>query len=266
MSEQALDHAAPARPHPLEPVRISVLGAARGAEVVSFGDDPGATWYTAELLTDPDSFALTAMLDAARARWKVPPHAAAALAFKGYAWAATLPVVAGWAVHQRVPILETARLRIGLADRLPYVRLDLSSLLVATLRTDPAAAEPGVVVAHRSATLLSYARGSLVAEHLAEVIEALHHATRVGHRLLWGTVAESVVTAASLLPSEHRPATARGLLHSFGAPLADLVELTDDRAGAQMRRRTCCLWFLAPESGGTYCSTCCVTPPPDARS
>jgi ferric iron reductase protein FhuF len=173
----------------------------------------------------------------------VGPHAAAALAFKGYAWAATLPVLLGWAQHQRVPVLDSDRLRIGIARRLPFVRLDLSAVQI-RLGDGPA--------------LAGAMRASLLSGHLADVIDALHAATRVGRRVLWGSVAESIAALMLRLPSAEPAAAAVDLLEYLGAPVADLVEITDGPDGPAVRRRTCCLWFTGETGRGTYCTTCCV--------
>lgn len=246
--------------HPLEPLHATVLSLAEGAPLLTLGapDDQAAVWYPASWIADVSGPALPRLLDDTAIRWGVGRHGAAALAFKGYAWAATLPVVAGWALHRRVPLLESARLRIGLSERLPHVRLDLSAVRVAVLPDDPVAAHPNAVPVSHSATLLESVRATLVMGHLAEVVAALHDATRVGSRLLWGSVAEAVAAAMLYLPFGDAARSARHLLGALGAPLAQLVDVQGGPSGPVVRRRTCCLWFTGESGRGEYCSSCCV--------
>ena len=249
------------RLHPLDRVLESVAEVAPGFAPASPGDDDAAVWYPGSWLTHPDGSALRALLDDAARRWDVGPHAAAALAFKGYAWAVTLPVLVGWARHRRVPVPETDRIRVGISSDMPYVRFDLADAAVAVLPDDPAAAHPAALVVRDPADLLGVAKAALVDDHLAAVVAALHGATRVGERLLWGTVAEAVAQPALLMPDgtvADRVATARMLLNSFGERVRDLVDLVEGPGGPRVRRRTCCLWFTAADGRGRYCASCCV--------
>jgi Ferric iron reductase FhuF-like transporter len=245
--------------HPLKPVHDTVLGVSQGAPLVTLGDDDGAIWYPATWLADSDGPVLAAVLDVAAQRWGLGRHAAAAIAFKGYAWAATLPVIAGLLQHRRVPVLESADLRVGIADRLPYVRFDLSAVPVAVLPDDPAATgHAGALAVSDSVALLAAARTAIVGGHLAEAITAMHDATRVGTRLLWGSVAEAVAFAALQMPSDDPARAARGMLAAIGGPLAGLVEVRDEAGGPAVQRRTCCLWFTGDAGRNELCSTCCI--------
>ena len=116
--------------HPLEPVRAAVLDVSHGAPLLTLGTDSAAAWYPGDWLADPASPALAGVLDTVAKRWGLGRHGAAAIAFKGYAWAATLPVLAGWLGHRRIPILDSGRLHVGVASDLPLVRFDLSRAVV----------------------------------------------------------------------------------------------------------------------------------------
>ena len=246
--------------HPLEPVRATVLGLSQGAPLVTLGsDDTDARWYPASWLADPDGPVLAGVLDVAARRWGLGQHAAAAIAFKGYAWTATLPVVAGLLQHRRVPMLESTDLRVGIADRLPYVRFDLKGVQVAVLPSDPGTrGHSGTVVVPDDDALLAAARAAILDGHLAEAVAAMHAATRVGTRLLWGSVAEAVAFAALLMPATNAAHVARELMDALGDPVAGLVEVRDEPDGPAIRRRTCCLWFTGEAGRNEYCSTCCV--------
>jgi Ferric iron reductase FhuF-like transporter len=249
--------------HPLHPVLASVASVASRAPLATLHPDDHAIWFPGASLTDPDGPAVERLLEDAARRWRLGPHAAAALAFKSYAWAATLPVVVGWVLHRRVPLLETANLRLGIADARPYVRFDLADATVAVLGDDPVAAHPSACAVDDSDALLGAARTALIHDHLAGVVGALHRATRVGERLLWGSVAESIAQSVLILPAgavADAADTARHLVGAFGGRLAELVEIVDDPARPRVRRRTCCLLFTGADGRGAYCASCCVTP------
>ena len=249
--------------HPLPPVLASVASVASRAPLATLHRDDHAVWFPGASLTDPDGPAVERLLEDAARRWRLGPHAAAALAFKGYAWAATLPVVVGWVLHRRVPLLETANLRLGIADALPYVRFDLADAAVAVLSEDPVASHPSACAVDDTDALLAAARTALIDDHLAGVISALHRATRVGERLLWGSVAESIAQSVLILPTgavADAADTARFLVDAFGSRLAELVEIVDEPAQPRVRRRTCCLLFTGADGRAAYCASCCVTP------
>lgn len=258
-----IDTLAGDRLHPLGAVLDAVAEVAPGFAPASLDGGDTAVWYSVSRLTDPDGSPLRALLHDAARRWGVGPHAAAALAFKGYAWAATLPVLVGWARHRRVPLPETDRIRVGISAKMPYVRFDLAGAAVAVLPDDPAAAHPAALVVRDPGGLLDAARAALVDDHLAAVVAALHGATRVGERLLWGTVAEAIAQPALLMADgtvADRFARARMLLDAFGDRVRDLVDVVEGPAEPRVRRRTCCLWFTAADGRGRYCASCCVVP------
>jgi hypothetical protein len=252
----------PSHPHPLTPVLASVAAVAQRAPLAELGTDDHATWYPAASMTDPDGPALTRLLADAARRWRLGPHAAAAMAFKGYAWSATLPVVIGWSLHRRVPLLEAARMRVGIAASLPYVRFDLGEADVAVLRDDTAAAHPSARAVADSRSLLAAAKATLIDDHLGDVIAAMHRATRVGERLLWGSVAEAIAQSVLILPvgTVADPAAAvRHVVDAFGSHVADLLDVVDDgHHRPTVRRRTCCLLFTGDNGRGSFCASCCV--------
>lgn len=216
------------------------LGVAPGLRAAGDG------WFpVAELAARPRE-RLGALIAETERRWEAPPHVAAALWWKNFSYWTTLPVVLGWALNRRVPVLtaETAVLSTPAAD--PGMLVALREPRVAT----GDARELGAVIA-----------GSLLRELHAPVIEALHALTRAGRRGLWGSVAEALVHplvtfAADLL--EDSGDGARTLLESVGGPVAGLIELP---ALPELRRRTCCLWVTL---GQGICPSCCVTEPADA--
>ncbi|MGH8776209.1 MAG: IucA/IucC family C-terminal-domain containing protein [Jiangellaceae bacterium] len=240
----------------------SVSELAHGAPLARLGPDADADWYPASWLANPDGGVLHDLIGAAARRWGVGPHAAAALAFKGYAWAVAVPVIVGWGLHRRVALPEIGTVRVGIASRLPYVRFDLTDTPVALLPDDPAAGHRQARVLDDPDSLLAAADAALLDDHLAAVVSAWHLATRVGERALWGSAAEAIVQPVLLLPfgsADQRAGAARRVLSAFGDRVRDLVDVVDAAGGPRVQRRTCCLWFTGGSGRGTYCVSCCVT-------
>lgn len=247
---------------PLAPVRHTVGELSHGAPVISDPSDTDATWYPGTWLTDRDGATLDGLIKYVADQWGGGRHAAAALAFKGYGYAAALPVVAGWLGHGVVPLLESESLRVGICDHLPHVRLDIGGVRTLTAdRRSGLGAEPDSpagssrVPATHSEQLTDAVRSSLLHGHLAGIIGALGAATRVGHRLLWGSLAESVAHIAMRIDGVDG---ARRALAVLGEPVAALVEISEYTTPT-IRRRTCCLWFATDTGRGQYCGSCPVT-------
>lgn len=249
------------QPNPLAPVHNTVSRLARGAPVVSNPSDTDATWYPGTWLTDPNGSTLPGLLKYISDAWGGGRHVAAALAFKGYGYAAALPVVAGWLGHGVVPLLESENLRVGISDRLPYVRFDISAVRTVTATRASAPAPPPTPGTDATApgpdALAPTARSSLLHGHLAEIVDALSTNTRVGRRLLWGSLAESIAHIAIQLDGTDG---ARRTLSLLGEPVAGLVEIADGSGTPSISRRTCCLWFATDTGAGSYCGSCPVTP------
>jgi ferric iron reductase protein FhuF len=214
--------------------------------------DP-AGWTPATSFTDGTT--LPALLDAARKRWGASPHAAAALAWKSYAYWVSLPAVVGYATAGRVPDLSAGNVLVRLHGAPPFVEVGLRRPGIAVAPDDPLALTGTARVV---ADLPGYLRQTLVDEHLAAVLDGLRDLVHVGHRTLLGSLASGVayalVRAGDALPGPIAP-TARTLLTALG--VADLVEITPQLT---VRRRTCCLAFTLPQP--KVCASCCL---PSAR-
>ncbi|WP_405087841.1 hypothetical protein [Microbispora sp. NBC_01389] len=236
-------------------------------------DSPG--WIpAADLLREPYE-GLLALVDETAARWNAPRHVAAALLWKTYGYWHTMPMVLGWALHRRVPLmhLEDTLVRPSAAG----VTVAASRLTVAVLPDDPAAGTTTQATAATSATATTTTIGgttagtviTTVAEQFDVVVvpdlaaairaaildgqrpfvRALSAVARVGERTLWGSTAEAV--AHPLLTLGPYAEAAR-LLEEIGPPVAGL--LAPDGDG--YRRRTCCLWITLPDA--EPCSSCCI--------
>lgn len=202
-------------------------------------------------------------LAAAATRWRGTPHACAALAWKSYSYWAALPVVLGWAVARRVPLVHPADVLVHFDDHRPLLTIGLrQSMTVAVLPGDPLAAtgRPGVRVVTDEAELLRVLRATLLDAHLSPMITAIQAEVRIGTRTLLGSVASGaahgILRAADVLP---RSATEQIDTLLDALDLADLIELVPGPTGAPtVQRRTCCLAFTLPNP--KYCGDCCIRP------
>jgi hypothetical protein len=223
-----------------------------------------AGWIPASAFAEPDGAPLRDLLDRVGAAYRVPPHAAVALAWKAYSYWTALPAVVGWSAHRRVLLAGPDDVVVRQSPTRPYLTVGVRRAAVAVLPGDPVAGEPGVRVVPDESALLDALRTSLVDTHLAAALAAFHRAGRVGERQLWGSVAEALTyPLAAFAPVFGRPVRAEvdTMLAGIGAPLARLVHVAPDDAepcGFAVRRRTCCLAFTNADLG--FCASCCVVP------
>ncbi len=216
-------------------------------------DDP-AGWVPATSFADGS--ALPALLDAARERWAASPHAAAALAWKSYAYWLSLPAVVGYAAAGRVPDMSAGNVLVRLHGAPPFLEVGLRRPAVAVAPDDPLALTRNVLTGNVRvvADLPGYLRQTLVDEHLDPVLAGLRELVHVGRRTLLGSLASGVayalVRSSDALPGPVAP-TARTLLSALG--VEDLVEITPQLG---VRRHTCCLAFTLPQP--KVCSSCCL--------
>ena len=239
----------------LDPL-LSTVDAMRGR----LGEGPVHGLVPGLVVTDPagwtpaarfaDGTALPGLISAAQRRWGASPHAAAALAWKSYAYWVALPAVLGYTSATRVPDMSSGNVLLRLHVGPPFLEVGLGRQAVAVTPTDPLAGRPGVRVVD---DLPGYLRESLLDRHLAAVLDGLHGRVHLGRRTLLGSVASAIAHALVRAESARPGSVARGrpLLDALG--LADLVEITPALA---VRRRTCCLAFTLPEP--KICRGCCL--------
>jgi len=217
--------------------------------------------------------ALDDLLEAAARRWRASPHAAAALAFKHYAYWLALPAVLGYAAVRRVPLMspDAVLLRWSATDDRPFLRVGLAPTRgrrtrawVAVLPTDdllPYGPGRGIRVVPHETALLDEMRTALMDEHLTPVLGHIRRRTHLGRRTLWGSLASGVAhglsRAADVIPGPTMH-VAQTVLASLG--IADLVEIAaqPDSSELAVQRRTCCLAFTLPEPNQKICSGCCI--------
>ncbi len=105
--------------------------------------------------------------------------------------------------------------------------------------------------------------GTVLGEHLAPMITAVHRLGPLSDRLLWGNAACALLGAARVIdgaPTGPARAVADRLLGR--GPLEGSIEQGSDGGH---RRRSCCLFYRVP--GGGLCGDCALThsPPPAGR-
>jgi len=104
---------------------------------------------------------------------------------------------------------------------------------------------------------------TVIGEHLAPMITAVHRLGPLSDRLLWGNVASALLGAARVIdgaPTGPARAVADRLLGR--GPLEGSIEQGSDGGH---RRRSCCLFYRVPGAG--LCGDCALThsPPPAGR-
>lgn len=194
--------------------------------------------------------AMPELLAAAHERWPGEPHVAGALAWKSYAYWATLPAVVGFAVAGRVPNVAADNMRVRIHGEAPFVEFGLERPEISFGAENPAPVD--------DAALLTTLRETLMERHLDPVLDRFHEVVRVGRRTLLGSVASAVcyalLRASDVLPGSAVP-TAHAILDALD--LSDLVDFGPDEQGRlAVHRRTCCLAFALPVP--KVCSGCCI--------
>jgi hypothetical protein len=225
-------------------------------------------WVRATDLVSGD--ALDDLLDTAARRWHAAPHAAAALAWKCYAYWLTLPAILGYATVRRVPLMTPDAVLVRWSAEKPFLRVGLAAAgrrpaaRVAVLPSDPVllyGPGRGIRVVPHEPALLDELRTAIMDEHLAPVLGHIRSRLHLGRRTLWGSLAAGVghglSRAADVIPGSTLQ-DAQAVLASFG--ISELVDIGQDPDGAELtvRRRTCCLAFTLPEPHHKICAGCCI--------
>ncbi|MFF5083379.1 (2Fe-2S)-binding protein [Actinoplanes sp. NPDC000266] len=211
-------------------------------------------WISAERLVGGG---LDVLLEAGRRRWPTAaPHVSAALIWKAYSYWLGVPAVFGWVAARRVPHLTTAQVLVRFDDRYAPARLGLrADVPVSVLPGDPLAGtgEPRVRVVGDEGALLATLRRTLLDEHVTPLLDTVLGATRVGRRLLLGSLSAGIAHAAqrAAVVAGAPPGEMTGqVLRTLG--VEGLVEWNAER----VRRRTCCLAFTIPHQ--RLCADCSI--------
>jgi hypothetical protein len=213
----------------------------------------GGFWPAKDLTAPPG---LDELLAAAADRWKASQHAAAALAWKSYAYWVLVPAVYGYAAARRIPRMDATNVFVYIDhSSAPLLTVGVREAAVTVLPSDPLSALAGAnvrVVADEAALLAEFRRTVLDA-HLAPMLASLAGRVHLGRRTLLGSVASGIghalTRASDVLPGS-AATTAETLLRALS--VEHLVEMV---AGG-VQRKTCCLAFTLPEP--KICRGCCI--------
>lgn len=218
-----------------------VHGLVHGLVAVDDGSQ-GTGWLPATALAD--GTAVDQLLDAAARRWPAEPHVTAALAWKSYAYWATLPTVLGYVSARVVPDMRPDNVELQIHVQPPFVALRLLRPDTTTLAGDDA--------------LLAELRKGLLDEHLDPFLEQIRTRVNLGRRTLLGSVASAVCYAIVRAQPSLPPRALRDghrILEALG--LSGLVDFTAGLDGAlKVQRHTCCLAFALAEP--KVCSGCVI--------
>lgn len=219
----------PAAPAPAPPTTEPTVGALRPSE-----------------LARSDRGELDAAVANIAATWQCRPAVAAALWWKQYSWYVVNAALDGWELGE-LPDLGPDTACVWLAAERPIV-----TITPPTTTERPAATGP--------AQWAEWLRAEVLTEHLAPIVEQLHARTRVGRRLLWGSVAHAIALPLARRVPEPADFVPR-FLRWIGAPVDGLVEVGCVEGEVVVTRRTCCLAFrgsCASGEGPTLCAYCPV--------
>lgn len=202
----------------------------------------GTGWFPATALAD--GTAVDQLLDAAARRWTAEPHVTAALAWKSYAYWATLPTVLGYVSARVVPDMRPDNVELQIHVQPPFVALRLLRPDVTTLAGDDA--------------LLAELRKGLLDEHLDPLLEQIRARVHLGRRTLLGSVASAVCYAIARAQPSLPPRAFRDghrILEALG--VSGLVDFTTGLDGTlRVQRHTCCLAFALERP--KICSGCVI--------
>jgi hypothetical protein len=119
-------------------------------------------------------------------------------------------------------------------------------------------------------TLTARMVATLINDHMAPLVDAIHRRVRIGDRLLWGNVSHRIVNrfhdmieaGGSIDKARHG---IEALCEAPGSPLQGLSRLdryeADGKRHTLATRLTCCLRFKHP--GASKCTTCSLLTLPD---
>lgn len=209
---------------------------------------------------------LDGWLDTIALGHRAPPETAASYLLGWYAEGVASAAVPAFVTERRVPDLSPANLSLHRNDEHWVDRTAVHGVAMAVLPDDPAAGAPDVTVVDDLDALRRHLSGALLT-HLGPVVEAVRQRVRLGLRVRWGLVADSIAGAfLDVGRATGDQLAARDEADAFLAVAAPTLRARPtwvplDHGGQChifMRRGACCLAYKTPEHG--YCTTCPSTP------
>ena len=205
-------------------------------------------WLACDLLHNPDSPELEAVLEAEReASGQVSEHATALTVMAVYAGTVTSAAMLAWALEDVVIDMRASNVAVRLSEHHGFEGYGLR--------------EPTLIAGAPVELLVE----QVVHQHLLPLVDSLHARTRAGRRQLMGGAAHGCAAAfclASRLGAdvdvlEQRYAKFLAATNVGFEKLGRVVRLREgDREGLFYLRNTCCLYYTSAEQ--SKCSSCCL--------
>ncbi len=219
-------------------------------------------WLACDDLLAVDGAELDRWLASIAARYQAPPETAACYLLGWYTYGLAACPVTLLIMERRVPDLRPCNVSIHRTDGLWVDRTKLHSPAVTVLPGDPAIGTPGVVTVEDLPALRCQLAVGLLA-HLTPLVDALRPRARLGLRVRWGLVADSLAAAFLAAgraigdqPRARREADA--LFDAAGDTLRSRPAWVPVEHGGQchlfLRRAACCLAYKTP--GSCHCTSC----------
>lgn len=251
-----------ARPTSSAAALVTELDAVDDHLDLRMGRPSGSGWLAASELPAEGGGLLDRLLGAIAEQADGHRDTAAASLMGWYGRPITSIAVAGWFLHRRVLDIAPDVVHLHVHHDGWFDAVSLDDPGMAVLPGDPAAGEPGVLVAVDQAALQAHLLASLL-RHLSPVIAAIRARSPIGLRALWGTVADDIafgfVTAGRHVGEiERARVEGDAVLVAAAPPLQAMPSWFpfEHRGQPQLHvtRGTCCLAHKAPGNG--YCTTC----------
>ncbi|MFI1383287.1 (2Fe-2S)-binding protein [Embleya sp. NPDC020886] len=245
------------------------LGAACPLIAVEPGRPGADLLHASRLASDPDVIAgalaaerrrILATLDA-----EPRADAIAMWALHGYAWYACLMLAGPWFLGRRVPLVSLDEVWIDLGSERSNRCFTVTSNTFACLPDDPDAGAAGArVVADQAALRAELLR--TVSAHLEPLLGAFRPHLRRGERVLWGMVADELVSAVWYLGRMLGEAEGERAVRELGELLPGdtgrfkrdagfrTLRGTEGRTHCNRTQSVCCLWYTVDPDA--LCGTC----------
>jgi hypothetical protein len=245
------------------------LGAACPLIAVEPGRPGADLLHASRLASDPDVIAgaLAAERQRITTTLDVEPRADAIAmwALHGYAWYACLMLAGPWFLNRRVPLVGLADVWIDLGSERSSRSFTVTPGTFACLPDDPDAGAVGArVVADEAALRAELLRA--VSEHLEPLLGAFRSHLRRGERVLWGMVADELVSAVWYLGRILGAAEGERAVRELGELLPGdtgrfkraagfrTLRGTEGRTHCNRTQSVCCLWYTLDPNA--LCGTC----------
>jgi len=203
-----------------------------------------------------------ALLAAIAERHQAPPDTAASYLLGWSTLGVATPAAAALLTQRRVPDLSPASVSVHLDDDYRVERVTFGGPATAVLPGDPLAGAAHVITLADHDALRHHLAAALLT-HLAPLVEAVRQRSRLGPRVRWGRVADSIGAAflevGHAIGDQQAARAEADALFAVAAPVlrarpAWVPIQRDGVCHLYLRRGVCCLAYKTPHHG--YCTSC----------